>query len=72
MITDLKKIIDGVSKDILNKKLFLDSTVACGENLKNLILYPQKKMEVKLFPHTPRSIFLMYVKDMLNKIIKKR
>ena len=70
MISSFKKIVEGFSKDIINRKLFLDSIVACGENLKNLILYPKKKMEIKLFPHTSSSAFLMYVKDMLNKIKK--
>ena len=67
----LTSMVDSIKKDILNIKLFFDSVIACGEHGKDLIFYPREKMEIKLFPHTPTSIFSTYVKDMLNKIKKR-
>ena len=67
MISNFKKIIDGFSKDILGIKSLLDSIVACGEHGKNLILYPKKKINIKLFPRTPSSVFFNVFQNLFNK-----
>ena len=72
MISNFKRIVDGFSKDILGVKSLLDSIVACGEHGKNLVLYPDQKMSIKLFPNTPTSILSNVFKNLINKIKIKR
>ena len=67
----LTNLVNSVKKDISNIKLFFDSIISCGEHVKGLILYPKKKLEIKMFPHTPQS----YVKNLCEIMfdeIKKR
>ena len=67
----LNLIINSAKKDISNAKSFFDNTISCGEHSIDLILYPIKKLNIKLFPHTLQSLFLTFVGDTFEKLKKR-